>query len=104
MAKKKKKKTSKKVQRRITLFAFIGFLAILFLTWYITNFADLRQIRAEKEEELAELEDELREKQKELNKKNMEANYYQSDENIEKVAKEELGLVNPQEVVFIQSN
>ncbi|MCQ2748719.1 MAG: septum formation initiator family protein [Clostridia bacterium] len=104
MAKKKNKKMSKKRQRKITSVIVISFILVVGFIWYITNYADLKQIRAEKEEELASLEDELREKQKELNKKNMEANYYQSDENIEKVAKEELGLVNPQEVVFIQSN
>ena len=61
------------------------------------------QIEA-KEIELEELEREQKEKQKELTKKQYELNYYQSDENIEKKAREELGLVMPQEIVFIPNN
>lgn len=104
MAKKKKKKISKKRQRKIVVTTVVSVFVIVGAIWFISTSTTLGQIRLEKEQELAMLEDQLREKQKELNKKNMEANYYQSDENIERVAKEELGLVNPQEVVFIQSN
>ena len=42
--------------------------------------------------------------QSQLTKKQYELNYYQSDENIEKKAREELGLVMPQEIVFIPNN
>lgn len=104
MAQKKKRKMSKKRQRKIVWTIVGTFVVVVAAVWSISNHATLKQIREEKETELASLEEQLSEKKKELNKKNMEANYYQSDENIEKVAKEELGLVNPQEVVFIQSN
>lgn len=102
--KKRNKKSSKRRNRRILGNVILSIAIIALLGWYAFQYMNLESKALEKEQELKKLEEELTVKKKELNKKNMEVNYYQSDENIEKIAREELGLVMPQEIVFIQSN
>ena len=108
MAKSKKSQNIRKGRKRrkqnLILGIFTLALMLTFTVWYGYYFHNLSLKNEEKQAELEELEEELQEKKKELNKKNMEVNYYQSDENIEKIARDELGLVMPQEIVFIQSN
>ena len=102
--KKRNKKSSKRRNRRILGNVILSIAIIALFGWYAFQYMNLESKALEKEQELKKLEEELTVKKKELNKKNMEVNYYQSDENIEKIAREELGLVMPQEIVFIQSN
>lgn len=102
MAKKMQKGKKRKKQNNILfIIFFVG--TLIFVAAYGMLFSDIAEKNAAKEIELHELEETKKTKQKELNKKTMEVNYYQSDENIEKLAREELGLVKPQEVVFITS-
>ncbi|MCQ2979502.1 MAG: septum formation initiator family protein [Clostridia bacterium] len=104
MAQKKNRKGRKRRKTNRMLIYITAVIILAGATIYAFFFHNLTELNKTKEEELQELEEEYREKTKELNKKTYELNYYQSDENIEKVAREELGLVMPQEIVFIQSN
>lgn len=101
MKKKKFQKGRKRRKQNNILFFTFGIIMLVGMIAFCVMFNDVSKKNQAKELELEQLELQKKEKQKELNKKTMEVKYYQSDENIEKIAREELGLVMPQEVEFI---
>ena len=101
---KKNRKGRKRRKQNMSLTIIVTVLFLTFAVIYGVVLHNIMEKNEQKEIELAELEEEQKTLQKELTKKQYELNYYQSDENIEKKAREELGLVMPQEIVFIPSN
>jgi len=98
------KKTRKNVKRKkimSTIFKIV--MCVCVLAWFVVTYAKLDGLNKKYKEELQELNKEKEEKRRELNVKKTEINYYQSDENIEKIAREEVGLVKPNELVFIKN-
>lgn len=104
MAKKKNRKGKKRRKQNMSLTIIVLVLMLASGAIYFVLMHNIMEKNEQKEKELVELEEEQKTLQKELTKKQYELNYYQSDENIEKKAREELGLVMPQEIEFIISN
>ena len=97
MAKKKHKK--KKSFTRTIVFAFmVFFVMVMAASVYNQN----QTLNALKKEETVILQQIEKEKEKQLELQSRQ-NYYESDEYIEKVAREQLGLVKSGELVFINN-
>lgn len=65
-----------------------------------SSFMDNKDLTAKK----AELENDIEEEEKRNDELSMEGDYYKSDEYYEKIAREKLGLVMPNEITFIDQN
>ncbi len=94
--KKKKVKPGFWVTYIIAIVAMLCLFAVAMFKTFTVNKAYL----AEK----AELEDEIEQEEKRNAELSMEGDYYKSDEYYEKVAREKLGLVMPNEILFINQN
>ena len=98
MAKEKKKSKralSGKVMA-VVLTVFSVFVAVK-LIWQLNTYA---QLKVDKEKLEAEIAEENKKKQEYTN----QMEYYTTDEYIEKIAREQLGLVMPDEIVFKINN
>ena len=98
MAKEKKKSKralSGKVMA-VVLTVFSVFVAVN-LIWQLNTYA---QLKVDKEKLEAEITEENKKKQEYTN----QMEYYTTDEYIEKIAREQLGLVMPDEIVFKINN
>lgn len=96
-------KTKKKNKRALSgkimvvaLTAFSVFVAVN-LVWQLNTYA---QLKVDKERLEAEIAEENKKKQEYTN----QMEYYTTDEYIEKIAREQLGLVMPDEIVFKINN
>lgn len=75
-------------------------MLVIFAYAMITNLSSSRELIAQKNELEKSIEEET-ERNAELS---MEGDYYKSDEYYEKIAREKLGLVMPNEITFIDQN
>ncbi len=93
--KKSKRALSGKVMA-VVLTVFSVFVAVN-LIWQLNTYA---QLKVDKEKLEAEIAEENKKKQEYTN----QMEYYTTDEYIEKIAREQLGLVMPDEIVFKINN
>ncbi|MCD7904214.1 MAG: septum formation initiator family protein [Clostridiales bacterium] len=66
----------------------------------VSSISKNRELLANK----AELEESVKEEEQRKSELSLEGDYYKSDEYYEKVAREKLGLVMPNEIQFIDQN
>ena len=99
-SKRDKRKNKKRIKNTgITIFKYIVCMVILIM--YGSSMLNMYNANKKYEKDLIEAEEELEKKKKELNVKKQQVNYYQSDENVMRIAAKEAGLVRPTDVVII---
>ena len=97
-----KRKFRKRIKRNVLSISFMCAM-IICVAWFVSVYNNLSDINKKYEEDIEYLESRANEKKRELTLKKAQINYYKSDEYIEKIAREEAGLVMPNELVFIQT-
>lgn len=102
MSTRKKGKSKKRIKRNALSMVLVCVIAII-IVWFVTGYKKLDTINKKYESEIEILQEQASNKKRELTLKKAQINYYKSDEYIEKIAREEAGLVMPNELVFIQS-
>lgn len=75
-------------------------MLIVFGAEMVSTISDTRKLTAEK----SELEIEIKDEEQKNSELSMEGDYYKSDAYYEKIAREKLGLVLPNEIIFIDQN
>lgn len=93
MAAKPKRKRSKSGR-------FIGVILAVFSVFVAVNIAIQLNTYVELKAQKQELEEKIAEEEQKKEEYNNQMEYYSTDEYIEKIAREQLGLVMPDEIVF----
>lgn len=88
---KRKKSTSSK---------FIGAIIFIFMLFVSVNVVIQLNTYIDLKAQEEKLEEKIREEQYKQEEYNNQMDYYNTDEYIEKIAREQLGLVMPDEIVF----
>ncbi len=90
--------------KKPSTFKFVGVILIVFSVFVAVNIAIQLNTYVELKSQKEDLEEQIdKEKQKKEEYSN-QMEYYSSDEYIEKIAREQLGLVMPDEIVFKVDN
>lgn len=85
--------------------SILGLLVLLsFLTYFAFTFVDQQRIIYAKRMEMGQIESKIMEEQKNNEKLKKQKEMVNSDEYIEKMAREKLGMVKQGEKVFIDTN
>jgi len=97
--KKAKRKPKKKsmLKRLLKLFTLLGFVAF-FSAIVLTNYRSIVSLDAQ----LNGINDQIAKGEEEKLALDRDQAYYESDEFIEKIAREQLGLIKRDEIIFIQ--
>jgi cell division protein FtsL len=74
---------------------------VLFLAYAVFTFFDQQKLIDDKRFELIQVKDEIEAGQKDLSELEKEKDMLMTDESLEKIAREKLGMVKPGERVFI---
>ena len=98
---KEKEKRVKKNRRhtRIGLLSIAGFVCVFLIIFLIAN-NNLKSKSAENQAKIEELQESIEEQKKRREDLDEQKEYTKTKEYIEKIAKEKLGLVYPNEIIF----
>lgn len=98
---KEKEKRVKKNRRhtRIGLLSIAGFVCVFLIIFLIAN-NNLKSKSAENQAKIEELQESIEEQKKRSEDLDEQKEYKKTKEYIEKIAKEKLGLVYPNEIIF----
>ena len=98
---KEKEKRVKKNRRhtRIGLLSIAGFVCVFLIIFLIAN-NNLKSKSAENQAKIEELQESIEEQKKRSEDLDEQKEYPKTKEYIEKIAKEKLGLVYPNEIIF----
>ena len=98
---KEKEKRVKKNRRhtRIGLLSIAGFVCVFLIIFLIAN-NNLKSKTAENQAKIEELQESIEEQKKRSEDLDEQKEYTKTKEYIEKIAKEKLGLVYPNEIIF----
>ena len=98
---KEKEKRVKKNRRhtRIGLLSIAGFVCVFLIIFLIAN-NNLKSKSAENQAKIEELQESIEEQKKRSEDLDEQKEYIKTKEYIEKIAKEKLGLVYPNEIIF----
>lgn len=98
---KEKEKRVKKNRRhtRIGLLSIAGFVCVFLIIFLIAN-NNLKSKSAENQAKIEELQESIEEQKKRSEDLDEQNEYTKTKEYIEKIAKEKLGLVYPNEIIF----
>lgn len=98
---KEKEKRVKKNRRhtRIGLLSIAGFVCVFLIIFLIAN-NNLKSKSAENQAKIEELQESIEEQKKRSEGLDEQKEYTKTKEYIEKIAKEKLGLVYPNEIIF----
>ncbi|MEA4971928.1 MAG: septum formation initiator family protein [Candidatus Metalachnospira sp.] len=97
------KKTSQKAKRSSTT-KFVGIILTVFSVFVAVNLVLQLNTYAQLKSEKETIENRIEEENKKKEDYNNQMEYYSTDEYIEKIAREQLGLVMPDEIVFKINN
>lgn len=96
-------KTKKKIKSSSTT-KFVGVILTVFSVFVVANLVIQLNTYAQLKSEKEALETRIAEENKKKEDYNNQMEYYSTDEYIEKIAREQLGLVMPDEIVFKINN
>ncbi len=102
----KNKEAAKKESRNVKPGFWVAYAAavISMLAVFGAGMASSLSTNRELVASKAELEESVKEEKQRKSELSMEGDYYKSDEYYEKIAREKLGLVMPNEITFIDQN
>lgn len=98
-----RKKTKVKSGRPST-FKFVGIILVAFSVFVAVNIAIQLNTYVELKSQKEDLEEQIEKEKQKKEDYNNQMEYYSTDEYIEKIAREQLGLVMPDEIVFKVDN
>ena len=93
-------KKPKGKRKRSSAFKFVGAILAIFAVFVVVNVLFQFRTYIELKSQMDELESKIETEQKKKEEYNNQMDYYTTDEYIEKIAREQLGLVMPDEMVF----
>lgn len=102
MAVKNKKQKIKK--KRSSTSKFVGIILVAFSIFVVVNIAIQLNTYVALKTQKDDLESRIEEEKQKREEYNNQMEYYSTDEYIEKIAREQLGLVMPDEIVFKVDN
>ncbi len=80
---------------------FQAIIVVALFSWFSLAYARLSEVNKRYDKEVEKLKDDLSIKKRELNLKKAQMIYYNTDEYMEKIAREEADLVMPNDIVFM---
>ncbi len=93
----RRKRTKKKKSSTVR---FVGIILAVFIVMVAVNVAVQLNTYVKLKAQKDEIEEQIGEEEKKKEDYNNQMEYYSTDEYIEKIAREQLGLVMPDEIVF----
>jgi len=95
---------SKKKNKSLTTTKFVGIILTVFSVFVVANLVVQLNTYAQLKSEKEKIESRIEEENKKKEDYNNQMEYYSTNEYIEKIAREQLGLVMPDEIVFKINN
>lgn len=98
------KKTSNRKNRKSPATKFVGIILLCLSVCVVVNVAIQLNTYVSLKAQKDDLEEQIEEEKEKKEEYNNQMEYYSTDEYIEKIAREQLGLVMPDEIVFKVDN
>ncbi len=100
----REKNIRKKIKKRKKSLSLAHVVGIVFLTYYVYTFFDQQLMINKYNSQIALYTQEIESKQNLIEYYNSQNENISSDEYIEAIAREKLGLVKPYEIVYVDAN